>query len=78
MTQTLPCAVIVGVYSRLVDNWKPDSMSTLKKMAEARKAAILSAAHKQAAEIDREMEELERLATKYNPIYILDNGSPKM
>lgn len=40
-------------------------MSTLRKMAEARKAAILGNAERQAAEVDREMEELERLASKY-------------
>lgn len=40
-------------------------MSSLRKMAEAKKAAILADAQKRAAEIDREMAELERLTAKY-------------
>jgi len=40
-------------------------MSTLQKIAEAKKARILAEAHQKAAEVDRDMENLERLAAKY-------------
>jgi hypothetical protein len=40
-------------------------MSDFQKMAEAKKAAILSEAHKRVAEVDYEMAELERLTAKY-------------
>jgi len=40
-------------------------MSSLRKMAEIKKAAILAEAERKAAEIDREMAELERLTAKY-------------
>jgi hypothetical protein len=40
-------------------------MSTLRKMLEAKKANILEEAQRKAAEIDHDMEELERLTGKY-------------
>jgi hypothetical protein len=40
-------------------------MSSLRKMAEARKAAIRKKAEAEAAEIDRELAELERISAKY-------------
>ncbi|MGH6789484.1 MAG: hypothetical protein ACRECC_07340 [Pseudolabrys sp.] len=40
-------------------------MSTLKKMLASKKAAILADAEKRAAEVDRDMAELERLTSKY-------------
>lgn len=41
-------------------------MSSLRKMLEAKKEKILADAQERAAEIDRDMEQLERLTAKYN------------
>ncbi len=40
-------------------------MSSLRKIAEAQKASILAEAERKAAEIDRDMEQLEQLTAKY-------------
>ena len=40
-------------------------MSTLRKMAEAKKARIMAEAEREAAQVDRDMEQLEQLAAKY-------------
>ena len=53
-------------------------MSTVRKMLEAKKANILSEAEKAAAEVDRDMVELERLAEKYGIEITDDDYAPEV
>ena len=49
-------------------------MTDFQKLVQSRKAAILSAAEKQASEAERDLRELERLANKYG-LKIVDAGT---